>query len=215
MALRSLLIAVCLAATACVHERHAAAIATQCVDDKMIVVHSPTTAEEREAVSRAKTAEALAITFAIVMSPLLILGGGGSRLSLPSTPDEPALRGPTPPGWPHLWYGCNNVALCRDDATCEPADWMRPEAVPQLMELSTQGPFVELGFSDCGDPPPHAVRTGLYKWDLFLCNEKVSCFVVTKDKQFECTRDRTPPRDAQPEAHPSNGSPERNFKPYP
>ena len=183
--------------TGCATERIRASVAASCSKDEMVGVASRTTPSQQNQIDEADEANALGgidyalLPLGIVLAtlahvPFTQWSGSGSHVERPAV------------GWPHIWYGCGNIALCQPNNTCGAAAWMSPSAVPKLMERSTKGPFVDLGISDCGDPAPSTRRTGPLTWELSVCGLKADCFVVSSSKEFECVHNEPRPVNAAP-----------------
>lgn len=192
------LAAACLA-SGCAHERQRASALMGCREDALSELSQLTTEEQQEvdavkkwnkerhasggqAAAGAMVAVAIGALFGVGVPSFS--GGGQARLP------EPIV------GWPHVWVGCDAVALCERDGECRLADWLRPRSTPDLMRRSVAVAHEELGISACGEPP-EAVRTGPLRWDLHLCGEVAACFAVTAARQFECFRGETTPPEAR------------------
>lgn len=104
-------------------------------------------------------------------------------------------------GWPHVWVGCGEVAVCDWDEKCSRADWMKPSSLDGLMARSENRPYEMLGISECGQPP-RAEKTGALTWDLHVCGETSRCWVVSDSRQYTCRRGSVAPEGAAPSLDP-------------
>ena len=164
----------------------------------MYNVSQLTEAEKRELAS----AEAINSDGRAGRTVLLVLGIVlGSAVGSPVVGNTDLVATPVV-GWPHVWVGCEEVAICQADETCERADWMKPGSTQALMARSAESPYEMLGVSECGQPPV-TEQTGPSRWKLHVCGVVAPCYVVTSPNQYECLRGSSAPDGAAPPLAPS------------
>jgi len=192
--MRFVALPLCLA-LACAHEQKQVASLLKCPEEEVadVTKYPPETPISTGEVAGEAVLLGVGLVLAVIVGRATNTNlVSGASLGTGSPP-------PAPPGWPRVWAGCNQVALCEESGQCRAAWWLEPKHLPELMERSKRQNFLELaGIGDCPDTPPEVRATSAVTWDLIVCRQTIKCWSVIGPQMFTCGWTSHAPPNAAP-----------------